>query len=78
VEFKKVTYSRGVSSIFAENYKGSDIPYSCIVKDIATKMIDELINKISDMDKPDVLYITIDMDNKMFSKNDQESEASDG
>jgi hypothetical protein len=74
MHFKPLTYSQAISTALSTNFIGSDIPHSTLVKDIAIGMIEELITKMSDMDIPDTLYITIHMGDKPYYLQEEHDE----
>ena len=70
MKFAPLTYSCAINSYISNQFKGSEVPHSDIVRNYATQMIHELINKMSDMDIPENLYITITVNDNPNLPND--------
>lgn len=60
------------------NHFPSIITHSEIVKINTMRMVEELISKMSDMDIPDTLYITIIMSNEPHLKEQDEQDEQEG
>lgn len=65
MQFKPLTHSKAI------NHFSSNISHSEIVKINAIGMIEELISRMSDMDIPDSLYITITMNDEPHCKKEE-------